>query len=107
MMVVTLRSLATMPVVLFAAFVSLRFARDTKLRKAVRQIGADIMEVPELKAELLEPLKTQGVDDVSESALTIRFKFTTRPGNPGAIQKNEAITRRLRTFPKFGIEFAK
>jgi small-conductance mechanosensitive channel len=88
---------------------SLRFARDTdleKLRTAAKQIGADIMEVPELKAELLEPLKMQGVDDVSESALTIRFKFTARPGNPGAIQ-NEAITRMLRAFPQLGIEFAK
>jgi small-conductance mechanosensitive channel len=88
---------------------SLRFARDTdleKLRKAAKQIGADIMEVPELKAELLEPLKMQGIDDVSESALTIRFKFTARPGSPGTIQ-NEAITRMLRSFPEQGIEFAK
>jgi small-conductance mechanosensitive channel len=87
----------------------LRFARNTdleKLRKAVKQIGSDIMEVPELKAELLEPLKMQGIDDVSESALAIRFKFTSRPGNPGAIQ-NEAITRMLRTLPELGIEFAK
>jgi len=48
----------------------------------------------------------QGVDDVSESALTIQFKYTARPGNPGAIQ-NEAITRMLRILPEEGIEFSK
>lgn len=88
---------------------SLRVARDTdldKLRQAAKKIGADMMDVPELKAELLEPLKMQGVAEVADNALLIRFKFTARPGNPGMIQ-NEAMTRMLRTFPELGIEFAK
>lgn len=87
----------------------LRVARDTdleKLRQATKKIGAAMMEVPELKAELLEPLKMQGVAEVADNALLIRFKFTARPGNPGMIQ-NEAVTRMLRTFPELGIEFAK
>jgi small-conductance mechanosensitive channel len=87
----------------------LRVARDTdleKLRQATKKIGAEMMEVPELKAELLEPLKMQGVAEVADNALLIRFKFTARPGNPGMIQ-NEAVTRMLRTLPALGVEFAK
>jgi small-conductance mechanosensitive channel len=88
---------------------SLRFARDTdldKLREATAKIGAQMMEAPELKAEIIEPLKMQGVDEVADNALVIRFKYKARPGNPGAIQ-NAAVTRMLRTLPTLGIEFAK
>jgi small-conductance mechanosensitive channel len=88
---------------------NLRVARDTdleKLRQATKKIGADMMEVPELKAELLEPLRMQGVAEVADNALLIRFKFTARPGNPGMVQ-NEAVTRMLRAFPALGIEFAR
>jgi small-conductance mechanosensitive channel len=87
----------------------LRVARDTdleKLRRATGKIGSDMMDVPELKAELLEPLKMQGVAEVADNALLIRFTFTARPGNPAMVQ-NEAVTRMLRTFPELGIEFAK
>ena len=87
---------------------SLRFARDTdldKLREATKKLSDELMEVPELKAEIIEPLKMQGVDEVADNALVIRFKFMARPGNPGSIQ-NAAVTRMLRTFPKLGIKFA-
>lgn len=87
----------------------LRVARDTdleKLRHATGKIGSDMMDVPELEAELLEPLKMQGVAEVTDNALLIRFTFTARPGNPAMVQ-NEAVTRMLRTFPELGIEFAK
>src|SRR5262249_9215499 len=41
---------------------NLRFARDTdleKLRKAAKRIGTDMLELPEIKAEVLEPFKMQ------------------------------------------------
>ena len=88
---------------------NLRFARDTdieKLRKAAKQIGADMMEIPEIKAEILAPFKMQGVVDITDNALLVRFKFTARPGNPAAIQR-EAVKRLFRTLPGLGIEFAK
>jgi len=88
---------------------NLRFARDTdlvKLRKATEKISADIMEVPELKDMLLEPLKMKGIAEVADNALVVRFKFVARPGNPGTVQ-NEAMSRMLRAFPELGIEFAK
>jgi small-conductance mechanosensitive channel len=88
---------------------TLRFARDTdldKLRQATAKVSDDIMEVPELKQALLEPLKMDGIADVGDNALVIRFKFVTRPGSPGTVQ-NEAVSRMLRTLPELGIAFAK
>ncbi|MBI2715459.1 MAG: mechanosensitive ion channel [Rhizobiales bacterium] len=88
---------------------NLRFARDTdldKLRQATAKVSDDIMAVPELKQTLLEPLKVDGIADVGDNALVIRFKFVTRPGTPGTMQ-NEAVSRMLTTFPQLGIAFAK
>ena len=88
---------------------NLRFARDTdleKLRKAAKKIGTDMLEIPELKAETLAPFKMQGIADITDNALLVRFKFTAKPGNPASIQR-EAVKRMIRTFPELGIEFAK
>jgi small-conductance mechanosensitive channel len=88
---------------------NLRFARDTdieKLRKAAKKIGADMLGVPEIKAEVLAPFKMQGVADIVDNALLVRFKFTARPGNPAMIQR-EAVKRMFNTFPGLGIEFAR
>ncbi|MGD9886321.1 MAG: mechanosensitive ion channel family protein [Reyranella sp.] len=87
----------------------LRFAREVdldRLREATRKVSTDIMAVPELSQKLLEPLKMQGIAEVADNALVVRFKFVARPGNPAPLQ-NEAVTRMLRTFPELGIEFAK
>ena len=88
---------------------NLRFARDTdieKLRKAAKKIGAEIAELPQFKDEILAPFKMQGVADIVDNALLIRFKFTAKPGNPAAIQR-EAVKRMFGTLPALGIEFAK
>ena len=89
---------------------NLRFARDTdieKLRKAAKKIGQDMLEeVPEIRSEILAPFKMQGVADIIDNALLVRFKFTARPGNPAMIQR-EAVKRMFKTFPPLGIEFAK
>ncbi|MDP1749133.1 MAG: mechanosensitive ion channel, partial [Reyranella sp.] len=88
---------------------NLRFARDTdieKLRKAAKKIGAEIAEMPAFKADLLAPFKMQGVADIADNALLVRFKFTAKPGNPAAIQR-EAVKRMFKVFPEEGIEFAK
>ncbi|MFO1159847.1 MAG: mechanosensitive ion channel [Reyranellaceae bacterium] len=88
---------------------NLRFARDTdieKLRKASKKIGAEMAELPQFKDEILAPFKMQGVADIVENALLIRFKFTAKPGNPAAIQR-EAVKRMFNSFPAQGLEFAK
>jgi small-conductance mechanosensitive channel len=87
---------------------NLKFTRDTdveKLRKAVKKIGQEMLEDPEMKAEIIEPLKMQGVADILENAIVARFKFTVRPGKPSFIQR-DAVKRMVRAFPGLGIEFA-
>ncbi|HTB38108.1 MAG TPA: mechanosensitive ion channel family protein [Reyranella sp.] len=88
---------------------NLRFTRDTNLatlRQAAKKIGTDMLEIPEIKSEILEPFKMQGVADITDNALVIGFKFTAKPGNPAVIQR-EAIDRMFGAFPELGIEFAK
>ena len=88
---------------------NLRFARDTdleKLRKASKKIGMEVAELPQFKDEILAPFKMQGVADIVENAVLVRFKFTAKPGNPAAIQR-EAVKRLMSTLPGLGIEFAK
>lgn len=87
---------------------NLPFARDTdleKLRKAAKKIGAELMEDPELKNDLIEPFKMQGVAEITDTAMLVRFKFTARPGNPNAIQ-NKAVTRLLQALPDLGISLS-
>ena len=86
---------------------ALRFMGNTdleKLRKIVKTIGLEMMEDPDLKGEILEPLKMMGVVDIADSALVVRFKFTARPGNPTIIQRN-AMKRMVRAFQDAGIVF--
>ena len=63
------------------------------------------MDDPELKDEILLPLKMQGVADIDDNALVVRFKFTVKPSKPSFVQR-EALKRTFRAFPAAGIEFA-
>src|SRR5262249_44612416 len=87
---------------------NLRFARDTdveKLRKTVKKVGVEMMAEPEFKDEFLAPLKLQGVADVADNALVMRFKFTSKPNIPTVIQR-EAMKRLFVAFQAADIHFA-
>lgn len=87
---------------------NLRLARDVDLeavRKTVKKVGGELLVDPEFAPEFLEPLKMQGVSDVQEAALIVRFKFTVRPGKPTEIQR-EALKRIVKVFGESGIAFA-
>lgn len=87
---------------------NLRFTRDTdieKLRKTVKKIGLELLEDPDFKDDFLMPLKMQGVADITDNALVVRFKFTVKPARPTVIQR-EAVKRMIRILPEQGIEFA-
>ena len=56
-------------------------------------------------AEVLIPLKLQGILEVTETALVVRFKFTARPVKPGWIQR-EYLKRIYLVFAEKGIAFA-
>jgi len=87
---------------------NLRLALDTdvdKVRKVVKQIGADMMQDPDLAAELYQPLKMQGVTEIDSNGLVVRLKFTAKPGQPTFVYR-EALKRIYKQFALKGIEFA-
>lgn len=87
---------------------NIAFANGTDvelLRKTVKKIGLEMMEEPQFKPILMQPLKMQGVVDIKDNSLIIRFKFMARPKNPSMIQRM-AIRRMYDTFPGLGIKFA-
>lgn len=86
---------------------NLRFASDTdieKVRKMVKRIGQDLLSHDELGREFLLPLKMQGVADVAENTLVLRFKFTVKPGKPTLVQR-EAMKQMIIAFRANGIAF--
>src|SRR5882757_4513073 len=87
---------------------NLSFNRGTDvelLRKTVKKIGTDMMEEPAFKPILMQPLKMQGVVDIKDNSVIVRFKFMARPKNPSAIQRM-AVRRMYEQFPKLGIQFS-
>jgi len=87
---------------------NLAFAPGTDvelLRKTVKKIGTEMMEEPAFKPILMQPLKMQGVVDIKDSSLIVRFKFMARPKNPSAIQRM-GVRRMYEQLPKVGIQFA-
>ena len=81
-------------------------ATDFELvRKTVKRIGLDMQEVPEIAAEVLLPLKMQGIVEVTETAVVLRFKFTARPVKPSWVQR-EYLKRIYSVFAEKGIKFA-
>jgi small-conductance mechanosensitive channel len=88
---------------------NLAFAINTDvelLRKTVKKIGLEMMNEPQFQKELLQPLKMQGIVDIKDASLIVRFKFTAKPKNPSLIQRT-AIRRMFDSLPKLGIEFAR
>ena len=88
---------------------NLSFALNTDvelLRKTAKKIGMDMMNEAQFQKELIQPPKMQGIVDIKDASLIVRFKFTARPNNPSIIQRT-VIRRMFDQLPKLGIEFAK
>jgi moderate conductance mechanosensitive channel len=88
---------------------NLRFEPGTDIelvRKSTKQIGLAMQdENAELAAEVMLPLKLQGIAEVVDSALVLRFKFTARPVKPSWVQR-EYMKRMIGVFAEKGIRFA-
>jgi len=76
-----------------------------KVRKIIKSIGIEMLEDPVFGANMLMPLKSQGVNRMDDSALIIRCKFTAIPGQQFLIRR-EAFTRIQKAFEENGIQFA-
>ncbi|MCY3732877.1 MAG: mechanosensitive ion channel family protein, partial [Chloroflexi bacterium] len=87
----------------------LRLTYDTdpeKVRKLVKKLGQELLEQEDLGEKFLQPLKSQGVYSMEDdSAMIIRVKFMTRPGDQFEVRK--AVYAKIRElFAREGIEFA-
>ena len=88
---------------------NLRFDPRTDIelvRRTTKQIGLAMMdENEEMATEVMAPLKLQGVAEVVDNALVLRFKFTARPVKPSWVQR-EYLKRIYAVFAEKGITFA-
>jgi small-conductance mechanosensitive channel len=85
-----------------------RLVYDTdigKVKKIVKRIGQELMEDPELGPHIIQPLKSQGVLAMEDSALLVKAKFTAKPGEQFIVRR-EAYQRIKRAFDEAGIRFA-
>jgi small-conductance mechanosensitive channel len=77
-----------------------------KIRKIIKKkVYKKIMGDPELGPKLLEPIKSQGVREMDDSAMVMRVKYKTKPGDQFAIRK-EVYRLMQEAFKEAGIEFA-
>jgi small-conductance mechanosensitive channel len=87
---------------------NLRLDRDVdveKARKAIKKVGQAMMEDPEIAPYLIEPLKMQGVADITDSCIIVRLKFTAKPAEASTVQRN-ALKQVYLSFKEAGIPFA-
>jgi moderate conductance mechanosensitive channel len=75
------------------------------VRKTVKQIGIAMQDNPAIAAEVMLPLKLQGIAEVVDNAVVLRFKFTARPVKPSWVQR-EYLKRMYQAFAEKGINFA-
>jgi small-conductance mechanosensitive channel len=86
----------------------LRLTYDTdvdKVRRLIKKIGQQLLDDPILGPLFIQPLKSQGVYSMEDSAMIVRVKYMTRPGDQFVTRK--AIYSLIQeTFQKEGVHFA-
>ncbi|MFV0473492.1 MAG: mechanosensitive ion channel family protein [Pikeienuella sp.] len=86
----------------------LRLTYDTdvdKVRKLIKKLGQDLLNHPVEGRKFVQPLKSQGVYMMEDSAMIIRVKFMTRPGDQWTTRK--LVYQEIRAlFAREGIKFA-
>ena len=76
-----------------------------KVRKLIKKIGTTLLDDPEHGSEFLEPLKSQGVNRMDDSAFVVRCKFSSKPGKQWALRRI-AYAEIQSAFSEAGIKFA-
>lgn len=77
----------------------------TKVKKIIKRIGQELAANPELGPHIIQPLKSQGVTAMEDSAMIVRAKFIAKPGEQFIIRR-EAYQRLKQAFDEAGIHFA-
>lgn len=86
----------------------LRVTYDTdveKVRKLIKNLGVSLLDDPVIGANFIQPLKSQGVIEMQDSAMIIRVKFMTKPGDQWLVRKRVYEEIRI-LFEREGIHFA-
>ncbi|MGD1985265.1 MAG: mechanosensitive ion channel family protein [Desulfobacterales bacterium] len=76
-----------------------------KVRKIIKRINVAIQGDPEMGPNLLDKVKSQGVRELDDSAMIMRVKFKTIPGEQFVIRR-EVFRMIQEMFAQHGIEFA-
>lgn len=76
-----------------------------KIRKIIKKVGIAMLEDEDLKNDFIQPVKSQGVREISNSVMTIRVKFTAHPGRHFLIRR-EAYKRVTEALNSKGIYYA-
>ncbi|MEW2912922.1 mechanosensitive ion channel family protein [Leisingera sp. JC11] len=86
----------------------LRVTYDTdveKVRKLIKKLGQKLMDDPVVGQTFIQPLKSQGVIEMQDSAMIIRVKFMTKPGDQWIVRKR--VYQEIRElFAREGVKFA-
>ena len=86
----------------------LRVTYDTdveKVRKLIKKLGQELLSDPVIGENFIQPLKSQGVIEMQDSAMIIRVKFMTKPGDQWLVRKKVYEEIRL-LFEREDIKFA-
>jgi small-conductance mechanosensitive channel len=76
-----------------------------QVRKIIKRVNTAIESDPEMGPNLLDKVKSQGVRELDDSAMVMRVKFKTIPGEQFVIRR-EVYRMIQELFHEFGIEFA-
>ncbi|OIQ31872.1 MAG: mechanosensitive ion channel protein MscS [Alphaproteobacteria bacterium MedPE-SWcel] len=86
----------------------LRVTYDTdveKVRKLIKKLGQELLNDEVIGDNFIQPLKSQGVIEMQDSAMIIRVKFMTKPGDQWLVRKR--VFQDIRDlFEREGIKFA-
>lgn len=86
----------------------LRVTYDTdveKVRKLIKNLGKELLTDPVIGENFIQPLKSQGVIEMQDSAMIIRVKFMTKPGDQWLVRKK--VYQEIRElFAREGVKFA-
>jgi len=86
----------------------LRVTYDTdveNVRKLIKKLGVELLDDPVIGDNFIQPLKSQGVIEMQDSAMIIRVKFMTKPGDQWLVRKK--VYEEIRAlFEREGIRFA-
>ena len=58
-----------------------------QVKKAIKDVGKELMADPAMAANIIEPLKMQGVEQFGDFAIEIRMKMMTKPGEQFVIRR--------------------